>query len=128
MDWRKIEWWVVVLVALHSFAVGLVLIVFSRWAAAFGGWGDADLVFFVRQGGAFHLVVATGYIMEYFRHRTVHLLLFAKSIGVIFLTLSWLADMGGAWAVPFSALGDAAMFFVIWWVHRKVVGSPEGLQ
>lgn len=123
MDWRKIERWVVVLVAMHSFGVGVVLICFSRWAAAFGGWGDADLVFFVRQGGAFHLVVATGYILEYFKYSSVRLLLFAKSVGVVFLTLSWLADFQGAWAVPFSAFGDASMLFLVWFVHRKATSA-----
>jgi hypothetical protein len=120
MSWRKLEWWLVVLVAVHSYAVGVVLLTSSRWAASFGGWGDADLVFFVRQGGAFHLVVATGYLLEYFRHRTVRLMLFAKTVGVLFLTGSWVIDPGGAWAVPLSALGDAMMFLVVFWVHREV--------
>ena len=109
----------VTLIALHSFGVGVVLCGVPHWAAAFGGWGDVDSLFFVRQGGAFHLVVAVGYLMEYSKYGTVKLLLLAKGIGTTFLILSWLFDQTGAWAVPFAAFGDGMMFFVVWWISRR---------
>lgn len=109
MSARDLEKWYVYLVALHSFCVGIALWFLPRWSAAFGGWGDAEPVFFVCQGGAFHLVVAAAYIMEYRRSGTLHLMIFAKCVGVVFLTSAWVLDPNFAWAVPLSALGDAAM-------------------
>lgn len=105
-DARK---WYVYLVALHSFCVGIALSFFPRWAASFGGWGDAEPVFFICQGGAFHLVIATAYIMEYSKNRTLHLMIFAKCFAVVFLSSAWLLNENFAWAVPLSALGDAIM-------------------
>ncbi len=119
-DRRSLERWLVVLVALHSVVVGVVLLGAPRWAAVLGGWGEVDTVFFIRQGGAFHLVVAAGYLMEYFRHRTVGLLLTAKALATVFLVFSWLADLSGAWALPFAALGDGLMAVLVLLVHRRV--------
>lgn len=122
---RPLERWLVVLVAIHSAAVGIVLLGAPRWAAAIGGWGDVDSTFFIRQGGAFHIVVAAGYLMEYFRHRTVGLLLTAKTLATFFLVFSWLADISGPWALPFAALGDALMAVVVFWAHRGMKGSSQ---
>ncbi len=119
MDRKFLERWLVVLVALHSAVVGVVLLGAPGWAAALGGWGDVDTVFFIRQGGAFHIVVAIGYLMEYFRHRTVSLLLTAKTLATVFLVFSWLADLSGAWALPFAALGDGLMAVLVFLVHQR---------
>ena len=119
MDRRFFERWLVVLVALHSLAVGAVLLGIPRWAAALGGWGDVDTLFFIRQGGIFHVVVAAGYLMEYLRHQTVRLLLTAKTMATVFLVLSWLADPLSAWALPFAALGDGLMGLLVFLVHRR---------
>ena len=107
------------LVALHSAVVGVILLGAPGWSAAFGGWGEIDTVFFIRQGGAFHIVVAIGYLMEYFRHRTVRLLLTAKTMATVFLVLSWLVDVSGAWALPFAALGDGLMAVLVLLAHRR---------
>lgn len=119
MDPRFLERWLVVLVALHSAVVGVILLGAPGWAASIGGWGEIDTVFFIRQGGAFHIVVAAGYLMEYFRHRTVSLLLTAKGLATVFLVLSWLADLSGPWALPFAALGDCLMGVLVLGVHRR---------
>lgn len=120
MKLSQVERWLVTLIAFHSFCVGLVLCGVPHWAAAFGGWGDLDSLFFVRQGGAFHLVVAVGYMMEYSRYGTVKLLLLAKGVGTAFLTLSWFFDQSGAWAMPLAALGDGFMGLAVWWISRRV--------
>lgn len=119
MDGNQQERWLVILVALHSSVVGVILLGAPRWAASIGGWGELDTVFFVRQGGAFHIVVAAGYLMEYFRHRTVSLLLTAKTLATVFLVLSWLADLAGPWALPFAALGDGLMAVLVFLAHRR---------
>jgi hypothetical protein len=113
----------VVLIALHSYGVGLALILVTGWGTRFGGFGEVTPLFFARQAGVFHLVVATGYLIEYFRYRGVLLLLFAKSCAVVFLTAYWLAAPG-AWAVPLSALGDAAMGLAVAVLWRAGRAQP----
>jgi len=114
---RRLEAWLVVLVALHSFAVAVFLLFFTEWGVRFGGWSAAEPLFFARQAGVFHVVVAVGYLLEYFRYRGVSLLVTTKTIAVVFLGSMFLVD-GGPWAVPLSAAGDAAMAVVVFAVHR----------
>ena len=126
---RIVELWLVVLVSVHSLAVGVSLSFFPDWSAALGGWGEVRHTFFPRQGGVFHLVVAVGYLHEYLRYRGVSLILIAKSMAVMFLVAMTLADMDGAWAVPASALGDGLMALTVAFVHRWVKKEgPEVLR
>jgi hypothetical protein len=118
VPWRALETGLVVAIALHSYAVGFFLLFFTRWGVRFGGWGEASPLFFARQAGVFHFVVASGYLIEYFRTRGVRLLLLAKATATVFLVAMLLAD-GGPWALPASALGDALMGLAVWIVHRK---------
>ena len=90
----------------------------SSWGADFGGWGEVQPLFFARQAGIFHFVIATGYLIEYFRYRGIALMLTAKSIAVIFLGAMGLID-GGPWAVPLSAAADGVMALIAWWLHRQ---------
>lgn len=118
VSWSTLEKGLVVAVALHSFAVGFFLLFFTRWGVRFGGWGEASPLFFARQAGIFHFVVASGYLLEYFRTRGVQLLLLAKATATVFLVAMLLVD-GGPWPLPVSALGDALMGIAVWVVHRK---------
>ncbi|HEX7527613.1 MAG TPA: hypothetical protein VF425_00770 [Thermoanaerobaculia bacterium] len=118
IPWRAIEKALVVAVALHSYAVGFFLLFFTRWGARFGGWGEVSPLFFARQAGIFHFVVASGYLIEYFRARGVSLLLLAKATATVFLVAMMLED-GGPWVLPLSALGDALMGLAVWIAHRK---------
>jgi len=110
----------VTLIALHSIIVGVMLMFFAEWAVGFAGWGGAEPVFFIRQAGAFHFVLAAGYLVEYFRWRSISLLLIAKTTAFVFL-------IGGTlitdvpWSVWFSGLADGAMALVAYLVHRAVV-------
>jgi len=110
------------LIALHSIIVGVMLLFFPEWAVRFAGWSGADPIFFIRQAGAFHFVLATGYLVEYSRSRTIPLLLIAKTTAFVFL-------VGGAmftqtpWAVWFSGVADGAMALTAFLVHRAVVKS-----
>lgn len=116
-DWTGAERWLVVLIALHSYAVGLLLLFFTSWAAAFGGWGEASPLFFARQAGAFHFVVATAYLIEYFRYRGVTILIVTKAFATVFLLGLTVLD-GEPWAVPLSGAGDAMMGLVVFVAHR----------
>ena len=107
------------LISLHSIIVGMMLLFAADWAVRFAGWAGADPIFFIWQAGAFHFVLATGYLMEYSRSQTITLLLIAKSIAFVFL-------IGGSllvqtpWSVWFSGFADGAMALVAYLVHRAV--------
>jgi hypothetical protein len=126
VNWPRAERTLVVLIALHSVAVGLGLTLLAEWGARFGGFGEVQPTFFARQAGVFHFVVAFGYLYEYFRYRSIGLLLFAKSVAVVFLTLAFVLGQR-AWLVPVSALGDAAMGLLAWQVHRRAQDRTNAL-
>ena len=115
---RRLERWLVVLIALHSYAVGFGLIFLTEFGARMGGWEEVVPLFFARQAGVFHLIVGTAYLLEYFRHGTVTLLLITKTTAFVFLGAMMLFEPG-AWIVPLSAVGDGLMGLVVWWVHRR---------
>lgn len=115
--------WLVALVAAHSIGVGLVLVGVPAWSVAFGGWGEASPVFFVRQFGVFHFAVAAAYLIEYFRYRGVTILLTAKAIAVVSLAIATLRDQG-PWALPAAAAGDAAMAIVVYLAARRAGDPP----
>jgi hypothetical protein len=117
-DWKSIERWLVVLIALHSAGVGAILTFFPGFACRLAGWGEVTPDFFPRQGGVFHFAVAFGYLYEQFRHRGVALLLFTKALATIFLlAVSALGDM--PWAVPFSGVMDGLMGAAAYLAHRR---------
>ncbi len=125
MNWPRAERTLIVLIALHSVAVGLGLTLLAEWGARFGGFGAIQPTFFARQAGVFHFVVAFGYLYEYARYRSIGLLLFAKSVAVVFLTLAFVLGQR-AWLVPLSAAGDAAMGALAWWVHARATVETKG--
>jgi hypothetical protein len=109
----------IILIALHSIIVGVMLLFFAEWAVDFAGWSGADPIFFIWQAGAFHFVLATGYLVEYSRTQTITLLLIAKTTAFVFLIGgSLLADT--PWSVWFSGLADGAMALTAFLVHRAV--------
>jgi len=113
------------LISLHSIIVGLMLLFAADWAVRFAGWAGADPIFFIWQAGAFHFVLATGYLVEYSRSQTISLLLIAKSIAFVFL-------IGGSllvqtpWSVWFSGFADGAMALVAFFVHSSVSRKRSG--
>jgi hypothetical protein len=114
----------IVLIALHSIAVGIMLMFFAEWAVSFAGWTGAEPIFFIWQAGAFHFVLAAGYLVEHLRHRSITLLLIAKTTAFVFLLGgSLLADT--PWSVWFSGVADGAMALVAFLVHRTVSGHAD---
>lgn len=113
----RLERTVVALVILHTVGVGVVLLFAPDLVLAVGGF-ERGPTFFVRQGGAFHLVAAAAYAAEYRRLGTVRLLVGTKAWATVFLGSTWLLGET-AWAVPFSAAADGAMGVIVWWVHHR---------
>ena len=120
LDYRRLEWWLIVLIALHSYTVGFFLLFVTEWGVAFGGWENVTTLFFPRQAGIFHFVIASGYLIEYFRYRGVVLMVTAKFTAVVFL-FGMMAVGETSWAVPLSAVGDGLMGVAVVWIHRKAV-------
>ncbi|HPF69428.1 MAG TPA: hypothetical protein PLQ13_02060 [Candidatus Krumholzibacteria bacterium] len=112
--WRRLEGFALAAVALHSYAVGAMLLFVPAWTLRFAGWGEPGDLFFPRQSGAFHFVVATAYAWEWLRHRTVTLLLMTKAVAVVFLLV--LNPWRSAWSVPFSGVFDGLMLAGMAWL------------
>lgn len=123
--WGRLEKWLVLLIALHSGAIGIGAVVAPEWGLRFGGFGEASPLFFPRQVGIFHLVVANAYLLEYFRYRGVSILVATKMVAVLFLGGMLLID-DLPWIVPFSALGDGAMGLSVIWVHLRRRREDQG--
>jgi ABC-type glycerol-3-phosphate transport system permease component len=121
MSPARLERLLVVLIAVHSYAVGFALLFLTEWGSRLGGWEHVTPLFFPRQAGAFHLVVATGYLMEYQRSRGVTLLLTTKAIAVAFLFSTTLLDHV-PWVVPLSGVADGLMGLTVWGVRSWVKG------
>jgi hypothetical protein len=120
----KLERLLVVLVALHSAVVGGLLMVVPEFAIHFGGWGGASPLFFACQAGIFHLVLAAGYLIEFYLYKGIAFLVTAKAMAVIFLLTATV--LGGVpWIVPFSGVTDGLMGLVVLMVHLKV-SAGEG--
>lgn len=117
---RRVERWLVVLVALHSAAVGVVLMTAPAAASRFGGWDSVSPLFFACQAGIFHLVLAAGYLIEYVRYRGVVFLVTAKTLAVVFLGTATLIG-GVPWIVPVSGIGDGLMGLAVLLVHLGIV-------
>lgn len=121
--WRRVEHWLIVLIALHSYAVGAFLLFLTEWGVGFGGWTGVHPLFFPRQAGIFHFLIATAYLVEYFRYHGVILLVTAKFVAVVFLVAMTLVEPA-PWAVGLSALGDGLMGILVVLVHRRVRDLP----
>ncbi len=115
---RSVERLFVALVALHSLAVGVALTFFPRWSLALGGFDPAAPVFFVRQGGAFHLVLAVAYLAQHLSTGRLTLVILAKSVGTAFLAAMLLGG-GMPWAVTASSAGDALMAVLALGFHLR---------
>ena len=113
-----LEPWLVSLIAAHTVGVGVMLMFAPVWSCTvFGGWPALGPLFFPRQSGIFHFVLAFAYLLEYFRYRGVTIMVVAKSLAVVFL-LACAALDSVPWVVPFSAVTDGLMGLTVIAVRR----------
>ncbi len=113
------ERWLIILVALHSMAIAAMFFLAPNWTVRFGGWDSLDPVFFAYQAGAFHVALATAYLIEHFKYGGIACLVAAKTIALVFLMVTPIF-ISVPWAVPVSGLGDGAMAALVLLVHRRV--------
>jgi len=116
IPWKGLEKLGVFLVALHSFLIGLMLIFATATILGFAGWEEVPRLFFPRQSGVFHIILAAGYWWEYRRHGTIGLMLMAKTVAVVFLLI--MSPWKEAWSVPFSGIFDGLMLVGMAFIHR----------
>ena len=121
IPWRGLEKLGVFLVALHSFLIGLMLIFATARILGFAGWEEVPRLFFPRQSGVFHIILAVGYWWEYRRHGTIGLMLMAKAVAVVFLLI--MSPWKEAWSVPFSGVFDGLMLVGMAFIHRMAQRS-----
>lgn len=125
LPWRRIEQWLISMIAAHSVAVGAMLLAAPAWSVRFAGRGAAEPLFFFRQAEVFHLVGATGYVLEERCSRTVTLVVVTKAMACTLLLASALL-IDTAWLVLFSRLTDGAMGAAVWLAHRQVARGEGG--
>ncbi len=119
---ERAERLIVLAVSLHSAGVGLFLLALPASAVRFSGFGGALPLFFARQAGVFHLVLAAGYAAEHLRTRGITLLLVAKTAAAVFLLASTLGG-GVPWSVPVSAALDGLIALSVFLVHAWASAS-----
>ena len=113
---NRLEPVLVFLIALHSYAVGLFLLFGTGFALRIGGWEPGG-EFFVRQGGAFHVVIATVYLLAYARRDSVLAIVVAKSLAVVFLGA--MTAVGEPLLVGMSAVADGLMLVSVLIVRSR---------
>ncbi len=117
---ETIERWLVALITAHTLGVGSMLLFAPAWSCTvFGGWTTLGPLFFPRQAGIFHFVLAFAYLYEYSRYRNVAVMVVAKGLALVFLLSCSILD-GVPWVVPFSGITDGMMGATILLVHRRV--------
>ena len=117
IPWQRLEAVGVGLVVMHSLLVGILLIFLTGWTLKFAGFDHSINFFFPRQSGAFHIVIAIGYALEYRRSRGITLILLAKFTAVVVLLM--LSSWNEAWSVPFSGVTDGLMLVGMAFLHGQ---------
>lgn len=109
------------LVAVHSFLVGIGLILLPSSLLEFFGYGVCAERFFPSQGGVFHIAMAVGYAMAAYNSKRYEcLILFSiivKFIATIFL-LIYFVFFSSIWLVILSGISDFLMGLIILILYR----------
>ena len=104
------------LVAFHSIAMGLALIVQPPLLMTLSGFSSDSEPFFPAQGGVFHILMAVAYILgatniEKYRYLIVFSII-VKAVATIFLMVYCFA-VEFKWIVLLSGIGDGVMGVMI---------------
>ncbi len=104
------------LVAIHSFSVGLGLIIQIPSVMEFFGYGICSEHFFPAQGGVFHIVMAVGYALaagDPDRNKCLVIFsIFVKGMATVFLFTYYFA-IERIWSILVSGIGDGLMMIII---------------
>lgn len=104
------------LVALHSIAMGLALIVQPTLLMKLSGFSPECERFFPAQGGVFHILMAVAYVMGATDIEKYHYLIvfsiIVKTLATLFLMVYCFA-VEFKWIVLLSGIGDGVMGLII---------------
>jgi len=108
------------LVAVHSFLVGIGLIVLPSSAFEFLGFNPTFERFFSTQGGVFHIAMSVGYAMAgYEKIKYKQLIVFSiivKFIATVFL-ISYFLIISSQWLILMSGISDFLMGIIILYLY-----------
>ncbi len=117
------------LVALHSFLVGVTLMVTPASVFIHFGYAPINEKFFPVQGGVFHIVLSIAYLMAardvIGQGRMVMLTISAKIVATVFL-FTYYFLIAQIWIVLISGLVDGIMGITIWYLYSRLVRSTSG--
>lgn len=123
---RKRLMMILALVAVHSFCVGIGLIIRPAELMRMFGFGLCYERFFPTQGGVFHIVMAIGYIMaavDVDKYRCLAIFsIVVKLLATVFL-LTYFLFMEPIWLVLASGIGDGLMGLLIYLSLRSYLNS-----
>jgi len=116
------------LVAIHSLAMGLILIAQPAFLMAFAGFGPDYERFFPAQGGVFHLLMFVVYLMgathiEKYYYFIVFSI-FVKAVATFFLTIYCFAAEF-KWIVFLSGIADGVMGLMIFLTLQYYLRSKK---
>ena len=116
------------LIALHSFCVGIALIVLPLTTLEYFGYEGYTGGFFKSQAGVFHIVMSIMYFIaarDIDKYRIlIYLTLTAKFIATVFL-LGYYFIFGHIWMVLASGIGDLLMGLCVLLLWRAYQKKPE---
>ena len=114
------------LIALHSFIVGVVLLVIPFETLEYFGYQNYQGTFFKIQGGVFHLVMSLVYFLaarDLNKNRIlVYLTIIFKFIATAFL-FSYYLFIDRIWMVATSGGGDLIMGVLVLWLFLRLPKS-----
>ncbi|MBN2426254.1 MAG: hypothetical protein JXR46_11285 [Calditrichaceae bacterium] len=100
------------LIALHSFSVGLGLILHPDYLMSFAGYDKITEPFFPVQGGIFHIIMAVCYFLgayDLIKHRCLVIFaIFIKTFATLFL-FTYYIFVDQVWMILFSGFTDGFM-------------------
>ena len=106
-----------ILIAIHSFCVGVGLIIRPAELMQLFGFGTCYERFFPTQGGVFHIVMVVGYLMAAYdvdeNHSLIIFSILVKIMATVFLFIYFIA-VEQIWLVLMSGFSDGLMGIAIY--------------
>jgi len=123
-----------ILIAIHSFCVGVGLIIRPAELMQLFGFGTCYERFFPTQGGVFHIVMVVGYLMAAYdvdeNHSLIIFSILVKIMATVFLFIYFIA-VEQIWLVLMSGFSDGLMgmaIYVALLLYLKSKKKPEFIK
>ena len=117
-------------IALHSFTVGIGLVIQIPEIMTWLGFGNCHEHFFPAQGGVFHIVMAIGYTMaarDPFKYQClITFTIIVKALATVFL-ISYFFLFEMIWMILISGLTDGLMCIAVYWARTNHQKYKEAL-